>query len=58
MGFGVFFICVIMLVFTVTHMRKFDAEHASSWEMAGELALILLGGLSLYVGLYFVRAVI
>ena len=58
MGFGVFFICVIMLVFTVTHMRKFDAEHASSWEMAGELALILLGGLSLYVGLYFVRAVV
>ena len=58
MGFGVFFICVIMLVFTVTHMRKFDTEHASSWEMAGELALILLGGLSLYVGLYFVRAVV
>lgn len=58
MGFGVFFICVIMLVFTVTHMRKFSTEHASSWEMAGELALILLGGLSLYVGLYFVRAVV
>ena len=58
MGFGVFFICVIMLVFTVTHMRKFNTERASSWEMAGELALILLGGLSLYVGLYFVRAVV
>ena len=47
-----------MLVFTVTHMRKFDAEHASSWEMAGEMCLILLGGLSLYVGLYFVRGVV
>ena len=58
MGFGVFFICVIMLVFTVTHMRKFGTERASSWEMAGELSLILLGGLSLYVGLYFLRAVI
>ena len=58
MGFGVFFICVIMLAFTVTHMRKFGNERASPWEMAGELALILLGGLSLYVGLYFVRAVV
>ena len=58
MGFGVFFICVIMLVFTVTHMRKFGTEGASPWEMAGELALILLGGLSLYVGLYFLRAVV
>ena len=57
MGFGVFFICVIMMVFTVTHMQKFGTEHASSWEMAGELALILLGGLNLYVGLYFLRAV-
>ena len=57
MGFGVFFICVIMLVFTVTHMWKFDAERASM-DMAAELGLILLGGLSLYVGLYFVRAVI
>ena len=57
MGFGVFFICVIMLVFTVTHMRKNDAERASM-DMAAELALILLGGLSLYVGLYFVRAVV
>jgi hypothetical protein len=50
MGFGVFFICVIMLVFTVTHMRKFDAERASPWEMAGELALILLVGFCLYLG--------
>ena len=58
MGFGVFFICVIMLVFTVTHMRKFDTERASPWEMAGELALILMGGFCLYLGLYFVRAVI
>ena len=57
MGFGVFFICVIMLVFTVTHMRKFDTERASV-EMAGEMCFILLGGFCLYVGLYFVRAVI
>ena len=57
MGFGVFFICVVMLVFTVTHMRKFDTERASV-EMAGEMCLILLGGLSLYVGLYFLREVL
>ena len=56
MGFGVFFICVIMLVFTVTHMRKFDTERASM-DMAAELALIMLGGFCLYLGLYFVRAV-
>ena len=58
MGFGVFFICVIMLVFTVTHMRKFDTERAYPMEMAGELALIPLGGFCLYLGLYFLRAVI
>ena len=58
MGVGIFFICAVMLVFTVTHMRKFDAERVSSMEMAGELALILLGGFCLYVGLYFVRAVL
>ena len=58
MGVGLFFICVVMLVFTVTHMRKFDNERVSSMEMAGELALILLGGFCLYVGLYFLRAVI
>ena len=57
MGFGVFFICVIMLVFTVTHMRKFDSERASM-DMAGELALILLGGFCLYLGLYFLRGVL
>ena len=56
MGFGVFFICVIILVFTVTHMRKFDSERASM-DMAAELALIMLGGFCLYLGLYFVRAV-
>ena len=57
MGFGVFFICVVMLVFTVTHMRKFDTERASV-EMAGEMCLILLGGFCLYLGLYFLRGVL
>jgi len=56
MGFGVFFICVIFLVFTVTHMLKFDSQCASV-DMAAELGLILLGGLCLYLALYFVRAV-
>ena len=58
MGVGIFFICVIMLLFTGTHMRKFDTERASPWEMAGEMCLILLGGFCLYVGWYFLRAVI
>ena len=57
MGVGIFFICVIILVFTVTHMRKFDCERASM-DMAAELGLILLGGFCLYVGLYFLHAVI
>ena len=57
MGFGVFFICVVMLVFTVTHMRKFDTERASV-EMAGEMCFILLGGFCLYLGLYFLREVL
>ena len=57
MGIGVFFICVIMLVFTVTHMRKFDADRASM-DMAAELGLILLGGFCLYLGLYFLRGVL
>jgi hypothetical protein len=57
MGFGVFFLVVIFVVFVVTNMLKFDAERASM-DMAAELGLILLGGFCLYLGLYFVRAVI
>ena len=57
MGFGIFFICVVMLVFAVTHMRKFDTEHTSV-EMAGEMCLILLGGFCLYLGLYLMRGVL
>ena len=56
-GFGVFFFTVIMLVFSVTHMLKFDPERASV-EVAGELCLILLGGLVLYLMLYFIRGLL
>ena len=48
MGFGVFFICVIMLIFSVTHMIKFQDDRASV-EMAGELALIVIGALTVYL---------
>lgn len=56
-GFGIFFICLIMLVFTVTHMLKFDTER-SSIEVAGELCLILLGSFFLYMVLYLMRGVL
>ena len=56
-GFGVFFLTVIMLVFYVTHMLKFDPERESV-EVAGELCLVLLGGLVLYLVLYFIRGLL
>ena len=48
MGFGIFFLCVVMLTFSVTHMIKFQDDDASV-EMAGELALIVVGALILYL---------
>ena len=57
MGFGVFFLVVIFAVFVITHMIKLDGD-VDSLELAAILALILLGGFCLYVGLYFLRAVI
>ena len=57
MGFGVFFLVVIFAVFVITHMIKLDGD-VDSLELAAILALILLGGCCLYVGLYFLRAVI
>ena len=57
MGFGIFLICVIMLVFSVTHVLKFDCDITCA-ELAGELALILLGGFCLYLGLYLMRGLL
>ena len=54
MGFGIFLICVIMLVFAVTHMVKFDSE-TSSIELAGELGLVVIGGMLCYLTLYLIR---
>jgi len=48
MALGTFFLCVIMLTFSVTHMIKFQDDEASV-EMAGELALIVVGALTLYL---------
>ena len=57
MGFGVFFLVVIFVVFVVTHMLKLDGD-VDSLDLAATLALIMLGGFCLYLGLYFLRAVI
>ena len=57
MGFGVFFLVVIFVVFVVTHTIKLDGD-VDSLDLAATLALIMLGGFCLYVGLYFLRAVI
>jgi len=56
-GFGVFFLTVIMLVFYVTHMLKFDPERESV-EVAGELCLVLLGGIACYLIVYIIRGLL
>ena len=48
MALGTLFLCMIMLTFSVTHMIKFQDDRASV-EMAGELALIVIGALTLYL---------
>ena len=48
MALGIFFLFIIMLTFSVTHMIKFQDDRASV-EMAGELALIVVGALTLYL---------
>lgn len=47
MFLGIFFLCMIMLTFSATHMLKFQ-DDSESVEMAGELALIMIGALTLY----------
>ena len=54
MGFGVFFLVVIFVVFVVTHMLKLDGD-VDSLELAATLALILFLGFVIYCGLYFLR---
>ena len=54
MGFGVFFLVVIFVVFVVTHMIKLDGD-VDSLELAATLALILFLGFVIYCGLYFLR---
>jgi hypothetical protein len=39
---------MVMLTFSVTHMLKFKDDDASV-EMAGELALIMIGALTVYM---------
>ena len=57
MAVGTLFLCAILLTFSVTHMTKFHDEDASV-EMAGELALIVIGALVLYLALRVVAALI
>ncbi len=47
MAMGTLFLCAVMLTFSVTHMIKFNDD--ASVEMAGELALIVLGSLAVYL---------
>ena len=54
MGFGVFFLLVIFVVFVVTHTIKLDGD-VDSLELAATLALILFLGFVIYCGLYFLR---
>jgi hypothetical protein len=54
MGVGIFFLCVIMMVFTVTHMIRIYGD-VDSLELAAELALILLLGFVIYFAMYFLR---
>jgi len=48
MALGTLFLCMVMLTFSVTHMLKFKDDDASV-EMAGELALIMIGALTVYM---------
>ena len=48
MALGTLFLCVVMLTFSITHMIKFHDDD-SSVEMAGEMALIVVGALALYL---------
>jgi hypothetical protein len=52
MGFGIFFIVVIFVMFVVTHMISIDGD-VDSLELASTVALILVLGIVLYGALYF-----
>ena len=54
MGFGIFFLVVIFVVFVVTHMLKLD-DDVDSLELAATLALILFLGFAIYCAMYFLR---
>ena len=54
MGFGVFFLVVIFVVFVVTHTIKLDGD-VDSLELAATLALIMFLGFVIYCGLYLLR---
>jgi hypothetical protein len=57
MGVGVLFLCVIMIVFVVTHMINFDSG-VDSLELAATVALILFAGFVVYWVMYFVRGLL
>ena len=54
MGFGIFFLVVIFVVFVVTHMLKLDGD-VDSLELAATLALIMFSGFVIYCAMYFLR---
>ena len=57
MGFGIFLLCVIMIVFVVTHMIRIDGD-VDSLELASTLALIIFLGFVFYAVMYFLRGLL
>ena len=57
MGFGVFFLVVIFVVFAVTHTIQLDGD-VDSLELAATLALIMFSGFSIYCAMYFLRGLL
>ena len=57
MGFGIFFLVVIFVVFVVTHMLKLD-DDVDSLELAATLALIMFLGFAIYCAMYFLRGLV
>lgn len=57
MGFGIFLLCVIMIVFVVTHMIAWDGD-VDSLELASTLSLIIFLGFLVYAGMYFLRGLL
>jgi hypothetical protein len=57
MGFGIFFLVAIFVVFVVTHTIKLDGD-VDSLELAATLTLIVFSGFAIYCAMYFLRGLL